>query len=51
MSIATLVNAMAVPPDARLDQGVPKKLLVERGGRQAFALRKAKYRFCETGGD
>ena len=31
MSIATLINALALPPDARLDQRVPKKLLLEQG--------------------
>ena len=31
MSIATLINALALPPDARVDQRVPKKLLLEQG--------------------
>jgi hypothetical protein len=35
MSIATLVNALALPPDARVDQRVPKKLLMEQGAPTA----------------
>ena len=31
MSIESLINALALPPDARLDQRVPKKLLLEQG--------------------
>ena len=34
MSIATLINALALPPDAWLDQRVPKKLLLEQGCRR-----------------
>ena len=33
--IATLVNALALPPDARVDQRVPKKLLIEQGAPTA----------------
>ena len=35
MSTATLVNALALPLDARLDQRVPKKLLLEQGAPTA----------------
>jgi len=35
MSTATLINALALPPDARLDQRVPKKLLLEQGAPTA----------------
>jgi len=35
MSIATLVNALALPPEARVDQRVPKKLLLEQGAPTA----------------
>jgi hypothetical protein len=35
MSIATLINALALPPDARVDQRVPKKLLLEQGAPTA----------------
>ena len=35
MSTATLINALALPPDSRLDQRVPKKLLLEQGAPTA----------------
>jgi hypothetical protein len=35
MSTTTLINALALPPDARLDQRVPKKLLLEQGAPTA----------------
>lgn len=35
MSITTLINALALPPDARVDQRVPKKLLLEQGAPTA----------------
>jgi hypothetical protein len=35
MSSTTLINALALPPDARLDQRVPKKLLLEQGAPTA----------------
>ncbi|MEI8372327.1 MAG: DUF4391 domain-containing protein [Planctomycetota bacterium] len=35
MTVATLINALALPPDARLDQRVPKKLLLEQGAPTA----------------
>ncbi len=35
MSIERLINALALPPDARLDQRVPKKLLLEQGAPTA----------------
>jgi hypothetical protein len=35
MSIATLINALALPPDARVDQRVAKKLLTEQGAPTA----------------
>jgi hypothetical protein len=35
MSTAALINALALPPDARLDQRVPKKLLLEQGAPTA----------------
>jgi hypothetical protein len=35
MNTETLINALALPPDARLDQRVPKKLLLEQGAPTA----------------
>jgi len=35
MTTATLIDAMALPPDARVDQRVPKKLLLEQGAPTA----------------
>lgn len=35
MSIATLINALALPSDARVDRRVPKKLLLEQGAPTA----------------
>ena len=35
MSIATFINALALPPDARLDQRVLKKLLLEQAAPTA----------------
>ena len=35
MSITTLVNALALPADARVEQRVPKKLLLEQGAPTA----------------
>jgi hypothetical protein len=35
MSTATLINALALPPDARVDQRVPKKLMLEQGAPTA----------------
>ena len=32
---AALINALALPPDARLDRRVPKKLLLEQGAPTA----------------
>ncbi|MBU4270898.1 MAG: DUF4391 domain-containing protein [Planctomycetes bacterium] len=40
MSIATLINALALPPDGRLDQRVPKKLLLEQGAPTAGDKRR-----------
>lgn len=40
MSLDQIVDALAIPPDARVDQRVPKKLLVEQGAPTA-ADRKA----------
>jgi hypothetical protein len=31
MNLASVINALALPPDARVDQRVPKKLMLERG--------------------
>jgi len=31
MSFARIIDALAIPPEARVDQRVPKKLLVEQG--------------------
>ncbi len=35
MSTAALINALALPPDARVDRRVPKKLLLEQGAPTA----------------
>ncbi len=35
MSTAALIDALALPPDARVDQRVPKKLLLEQGAPTA----------------
>ena len=42
MSTATLVNALALPLDARLDQRVPKKLLLEQGAPTAADKRRLR---------
>lgn len=31
MTVAAIIDALAIPPDARVDQRVPKKLLIEQG--------------------
>jgi type III restriction enzyme len=45
MSVTTLINALALPPDARVDQRVPKKLLlgVERSEAIWTHLKEAGY--------
>jgi hypothetical protein len=40
MNIAAIVAALALPPDARVDQPVPKKLLVEQGSPTAADKRR-----------
>lgn len=40
MSVAVFVDALAIPPDARVDQRVPKKLLLEQGGPTAADRRQ-----------
>lgn len=35
MSVGPVINALALPPDARVDQRVPKKLLTEQGAPTA----------------
>jgi hypothetical protein len=40
MSFATVINALAIPPNARVDQRVPKKLLLEQGAPTAADKRQ-----------
>jgi Domain of unknown function (DUF4391) len=40
MSFAAVINALALPPDARVDQRVPKKLLMEQGAPTAADKRQ-----------
>jgi len=40
MSFAPVINALALPPDARVDQRVPKKLLLEQGAPTAADKRQ-----------
>lgn len=40
MNAATLLDALALPPDARVDQRVPKKLLLEQGAPTAADKRQ-----------
>ena len=40
MSLAPVINALALPPDARVDQRVPKKLLLEQGAPTAADKRR-----------
>lgn len=40
MSFARIIDALALPPDARVDQRVPKKLLLEQGAPTAADKRK-----------
>ena len=40
MNVAALVDALALPPDARVDQRVPKKLLLEQGAPTAADKRQ-----------
>jgi hypothetical protein len=40
MSFAPVINALALPPDARVDQRVPKKLLTEQGAPTAADKRQ-----------
>ncbi len=35
MNVAPVINALALPTDARVDQRVPKKLLLEQGAPTA----------------
>ena len=35
MNYTPVINALALPPDARVDQRVPKKLLLEQGAPTA----------------
>jgi hypothetical protein len=44
MSFASLINALALPPDARVDQRVPKKLMLDQGAPTA-----ADKRFIQDG--
>ncbi len=40
MNVQTIIDALALPPDARVDQRVPKKLLLEQGGPTAADKRQ-----------
>jgi len=40
MSFAPVINALAIPPNARVDQRVPKKLLLEQGAPTAADKRQ-----------
>jgi hypothetical protein len=40
MNFAPVINALALPPDARVDQRVPKKLLLEQGAPAAADKRQ-----------
>jgi hypothetical protein len=40
MKFAPVINALALPPDARVDQRVPKKLLMEQGTSTAIDKRQ-----------
>ena len=40
MSFAPVINALAIPPQARVDQRVPKKLLLEQGAPTAADKRQ-----------
>jgi len=40
MSFASVINALAIPPDARVDHRVPKKLLTEQGAPTAADKRQ-----------
>lgn len=40
MSFAPVIDALAIPPDARVDQRVPKKLLLEQGAPTAADKRQ-----------
>ena len=40
MSFAPVIDALAIPPDARVDQRVPKKLLLEQGAPAAADKRQ-----------
>lgn len=40
MNLAPVIDALAIPPDARIDQRVPKKLLLEQGAPTAADKRQ-----------
>lgn len=40
MTLATVIDALALPPDSRVDQRIPKKLLVEQGAPTAADKRQ-----------
>lgn len=40
MNLAPVINALAIPPDARVDQRVPKKLMLEQGAPTAADKRQ-----------
>ncbi len=40
MNVQTIIDALALPPDARVDQRVPKKLLLEQGAPTAADKRQ-----------
>ena len=40
MNFAPVINALAMPPGARVDQRVPKKLLLEQGAPTAADKRQ-----------
>ena len=40
MGFAPVINALAMPPDARVDKRVPKKMLLEQGAPTAADKRK-----------
>ena len=40
MNFAPIIDALALPPDARVDQRVPKKLLLEHGAPTAADKRQ-----------
>ena len=48
MNFAPVINALALPPDARVDQRVPKKLMLEQGAPTAADKRQFQEGIEET---